>query len=150
MLTLVRSTAPSIPEEDEDRPIRKSVLMRADAEATYDGPIPQEVKDAIAEQQRIERETEELATLSHPEKLRYYARREWAAIRKIWRRGPMGEVLRMSLQGSIKTSDHCYRHYWSRARLMSQGHIRALAAFREAEKRHLASQWPHRRLNIVS
>ena len=55
MLTLVRSTAPSIPEEDEDRPIRKSVLMRADAEATYDGPIPQEVKDAIAEQQRIER-----------------------------------------------------------------------------------------------
>ena len=72
MLTLVRSTAPPSPKRDEDRPIRKSVLMRADAKRPMTDQSP-------GSQGRHRRATTDRARnrgtghLSHPEKLRYYA-----------------------------------------------------------------------------
>jgi hypothetical protein len=108
--------------------------LRERANRFYDGEIPYDVEQQIRSAERTERRAGEdaaLMALPAPERFDALARREWVAMRLIWRRGYLSD-----LRNYRHTRDAAYfRHVWKRNRDACMPHLIAWAAFRDAHRK---------------
>jgi hypothetical protein len=108
--------------------------LREQANLFYDGEIPYDVEQQIRAAATVERRAgEDAALMALPacERFDALARREWVAMRLIWRCGYLND-----LRNYRHTRDAAYfRHVWKRNRDACMPHLIAWAAFRDAHRK---------------